>query len=172
LDLVVYHRPSRVRGDLQPRCDRDRDQYRVLRFHLAHTSFRRSCRGLHLELARLCWGSHLKAFYFRQLFAVFYLKGLVVEHWGRVSADLETDFAPSRRCRPRLCGHPQEPRLNFGVNYWSGIILTEAPSIVETTDTQQRMVRLPPERIAGGRRLDTISGRTCSRLRRPDRRHR
>jgi hypothetical protein len=28
--------------------------------------------------------------------------------------------------------HPQELRLNFGVNYWSGIILTEAPSIVET----------------------------------------
>jgi hypothetical protein len=41
-------------------------------------------------------------------------------------------------------GHPQEPRLNFGVNYWSGIILTEAPSIVETTDALQRRVRHPP----------------------------
>ena len=38
-------------------------------------------------------------------------------------------------------GHPQEPRLNFGVNYWSGIILTEAPSILETTHTKQRRVR-------------------------------
>jgi hypothetical protein len=31
-------------------------------------------------------------------------------------------------------GHPQELRLNFEVNYLSGIILTKAPSIVETTD--------------------------------------
>ncbi len=33
----------------------------------------------------------------------------------------------------RKMGHPQKPRLNLEVTYPSGIILTEAPSIVETT---------------------------------------
>jgi hypothetical protein len=40
----------------------------------------------------------------------------------------------------------KELRLNFEVNYWSGIILTEAPPIVETTDAPQRRVRHPPDR--------------------------
>jgi hypothetical protein len=45
----------------------------------------------------------------------------------------------------RRMGHPQGPRLNFGVNYWSGIILTEAPSIVETTETKRRSMGHPPD---------------------------
>ena len=46
----------------------------------------------------------------------------------------------------RRMGHPQGPRLNFGVNYWSGIILTEAPSILETTNTKLRGAGHPPKK--------------------------
>ena len=45
----------------------------------------------------------------------------------------------------RRMGHPQELRLNFEVIYPSGIILTEAPSIVETTRAQQNKVGHPPQ---------------------------
>src|SRR5580704_6288612 len=44
----------------------------------------------------------------------------------------------------RRMGHPQELRLNFEVIYPSGIILTEATSIVETTHTKLRRVGHPP----------------------------
>ena len=41
-------------------------------------------------------------------------------------------------------GHPQKLGLNFEVIYSSGIVLTKAPSIVETTDTWQTRVGHPP----------------------------
>jgi hypothetical protein len=40
----------------------------------------------------------------------------------------------------RFCGHLQKPSLNFEVTYPSGIILTEASSIVETTDKEAEKV--------------------------------
>jgi hypothetical protein len=52
-------------------------------------------------------------------------------------------------------GAPAKPRLNFGVIYPSGIILTEAPSIVETTKTKQRSVGHPP--VGGGVALGLTS---------------
>jgi hypothetical protein len=48
----------------------------------------------------------------------------------------------------RRVGHPQELRLNFGVIYPSGIILTEAPSIVKTTETKRRSMGHPPRSIS------------------------
>jgi hypothetical protein len=44
----------------------------------------------------------------------------------------------------RRVGHPQELRLAFRVIYPSGIILTEAPSIVKTTETKRRSMGHPP----------------------------
>jgi hypothetical protein len=51
-------------------------------------------------------------------------------------------FHPSQTLR--RVEHPQELRLNFEVTYPSGIILTQAPSIVETTDTKPRRVGHAP----------------------------
>ena len=49
-------------------------------------------------------------------------------------------------------GHPQELRLNFEVTYPSGIILTEAPSIVEITDTSARVGH--PPGLHGGLKIN------------------
>ena len=46
--------------------------------------------------------------------------------------------------KPAKSGAPARTRLNFEVTYPSGIILTEAPSIVETTDTKRTRVGHPP----------------------------
>jgi hypothetical protein len=58
---------------------------------------------------------------------------------------VESKSTPSHRSQTqRRMGHPQELRLNFEVTYLSGIILTKAPSIVETTDTKRTRVGHPP----------------------------
>jgi hypothetical protein len=43
-------------------------------------------------------------------------------------------------------GHPQELSLNFEVTYPSGIILIEAPTIVEITDTNASVGHPPISR--------------------------
>ncbi len=64
---------------------------------------------------------------------------------------IENKSTPSHPSQnQRSMGHPQELRLNFGVIYPSGMILTEAPAIVETTDTKQRRMRHPPISLVTG----------------------
>jgi len=53
----------------------------------------------------------------------------------------------SRESGPRLCGHSQKAKPENP----SGIILTEALSIVETTHTQQKKVGHPPLKMGESR---------------------
>ena len=60
----------------------------------------------------------------------------------------------------RGMGHPQDLRLNFEVNYWSGIVLTEAPSIVKTTDARREGCATRP--IANSYTYDSFGQLTAS----------
>ena len=67
----------------------------------------------------------------------------------------------------RKMGHPQKPRLNLEVTYPSGIILTEAPSIVETTHMKRegKKQRLGTQFRAHYQRRPTTQNFRTSRLR-------